>query len=284
MKEMGKRFGVRIAVYFFIFFFLFLSFSSFVSAACSIGATPLEMGAKAKPGTTVEVTWNLYNLYGDRTTHIAVTKLSGPDWTITYNPALHTANYDVSGVIENRTENLAIENMSVALTIPAEIPEGMNYLKHPSREGYIPVKLMKIYITVPENAKLGQNFAFAFQAKGDCFTGPGAVIPAAALQLKVNITTANDVFYEKPVDNAKGKSGTGTGFSIFGMGTATTLLLITTIVFMFILFLLLMRGMRKSAREKKQSSGAGGSDGNVNKTDGNKPGGGQMPSISFSSS
>ena len=140
-----------------------------------------------------------------------------------------------------------------------------------------------MYIEIPENAKLYQDYGFTFQATGDCFSAPGSVVASPALGFKVNITAVTD-FYEKPVDNAKGKSGTGTGFSIFGMGTATTLLLITTVVFMFILFLLLMRGMRKSAREKKQSSGAGGSDGNVNKTDGNKPDGGQMPSISFSSS
>ena len=255
----GCGFCVSIAVLFFIFLFLFLSLSSLVSAACSIGATPLEMGAKAKPGTTVEVTWNLYNLYGDKTTHITVSKLSGPDWTITYEPALHVAYYDISGVITNKTENLAIENMSVALTIPTEIPEGMNYLKHPSREGYIPVKTVKMYITIPENAKLWQSYAFTFQAKGDCFTAPGSVIPSAALQLKVNITTATGVFSEKPVTEKEAKSGTGTGFSILGMGTATTLLLITTIVFMFILFLLLMRGMRKSAKEKTQSTGSGNS-------------------------
>jgi len=257
MKEMGNRFGTRIVVCFFIFFFLFLSFSSLVSAACSLGATPLGMGAKVQPGGVVEVTWNFYNLYGDRTTHITITKTSGPDWKITYNPKLHVAYYDISGVITNKTENLAIENMTTVLTIPANLPEGINYIKHPAQDGYIPVKSIKMYIEVPENAKLWQDYGFVFQAKGDCFTEPGTVIPAVATQLKVNITTTKDVpFSEKPVTGT-----TGTGFSIFGMGTATTLLLITTVVFMFILFLLLMRGMRKSAKEKEktQSSGSGNS-------------------------
>lgn len=248
--EMKRGFGfiASIVVLFFIFLFLF---SSFVTASCSIGATPLGVGAKVKPGTTVEVDWNFYNLYGDRATHITVSKISGPDWTITYDPALHVQAYDVSGVIQNQTENLAIENTSVVLTIPAVSPDGISYVKHPSLPGYIPVKQIKIYIKVPDNAKLGQNYGFVFQGEGNCFTEPGAVIPAAALQLKVNITTANDVFYEKPVANNTGI----TGSTVLGSGTINTILLITSIVLAIILVILLIRGIRKSNKRKMRDAG-----------------------------
>ncbi len=246
--------GKSWCVGFFIFLFLFSSFSSFVSASCSIGATPLAMGAKVEPGTTVEVTWNFYNLYGDRTTHITVSKLIGPDWGITYNPELHEQAYDISGVIVNQTENVAIPNSSVVvLTIPESIPEGWSYVKHPTKEGYIPVKQIKIYIEVPEKAKLWETSQFIFQAKGDCFMEPGTVIPAIAIQMKVNITTANLEFSEKPVGE-KGTAGTGTGFSIFGLGTATSVLMITTLIFVVVIVLLLIKGARKSSKEKAQNA------------------------------
>src|SRR4030042_5133861 len=110
----GVKSCLKIA-YFFIFLFFY---SSFVSASCSIGTTPLGMGAQAKPGQEVMVTWNFYNLYGDRITHITVNKISGPDWETRYDPSLHEEQYDISGVITNQTENLAIENNPIVLEIP----------------------------------------------------------------------------------------------------------------------------------------------------------------------
>jgi hypothetical protein len=237
------------------------------------------MGAKVKPGTTVEVTWNLYNLYGDRTTHITITKTSGPDWKITYEPPLHTGFYDVSGVIVNKTENIEIENSSVVLEIPANVPNDTVYVKHPNLPGYILTKPIKMYITVPENAKLFQNYNFTFQAKGDCFNAPGSVIPAAALQFKVAITPTNE-YSEKPVSNAKGTAGTATGFSILGLGTATSILSITTIVFIIVLLFLLIKGARKSAKEKAQSSNKGDSSQGDNKS---QSGDNSTMSIGFSS-
>ena len=73
-----------------IYFFIFLFFcSSLIGASCSIGANPLGMRAEAKLGQEVLITWNLYNLYGDRMTHIVLKKISGPEWEIRYDPALH---------------------------------------------------------------------------------------------------------------------------------------------------------------------------------------------------
>ena len=50
---------------FLILFMLLFSLGS-ISASCSLGANPLSMEASAKPGQEVVGTWNLYNLYGDR--------------------------------------------------------------------------------------------------------------------------------------------------------------------------------------------------------------------------
>ena len=209
---------------------------TFVESACSLGATPLGAGAKVKPGTEVLVTWNFYNLYGDRTTHITITKTSGPNWDIRYEPEFHEEQYDISGVISPMNENLAIETSSVVLEIPANPPEGVTYVKHPSKDGYIPVKQLKIYIKVPENAKLWENTGFTFQAKGDCFTEPGAVIPAVATEMKVNITTTTD-FYEKKVDDEKGiLSLTG---GIIGVNLTTGLSLFAILAVLVIVFLII---------------------------------------------
>ena len=182
---------------FVIFFMLLFSLGS-ISAACSLGANPLSMEASAKPGQEVVGTWNLYNLYGDRTTHIIIEKIEGPDWEISFTPDIHEASYEVSGVIQTIDENVALEESSVVLEVPENPSEGMDYVKHPNQDGYIPVRPVEIYITIPEGAKIGKNYEFVFEAKGNCFTGPGAVIPGVSTQLNFNVKPTTD-FYEKPI-------------------------------------------------------------------------------------
>jgi len=187
-------------------FLLFVIFSAFLllvnfpllSAACSLGANPLSMEAIAKPGQEVVGTWNLYNLYGDRTTHIIIEKIEGPDWEISFTPDIHKASYEVSGEIQTIDENVALEESSVVLEIPENPSKGRDYVKHPNQEGYIPVRPIEIYITIPENAKIGQDYEFVFEAKGNCFTGPGAVVPGVSTQLNFNVKPTTD-FYEKPI-------------------------------------------------------------------------------------
>ncbi len=228
-----------------IFFFIFLFFySSFIRASCSIGATPLGAGAEAKPGQEVVVTWNFYNLYGDRITHITLSRISGPDWDIRYDPPLHEEEYDISGIIINQTENLAMENNPVVLTIPENPPEGISYVKHPNKEGYIPVKQIKIYLKIPEDAELWKNYRFVFEAKGECFAEPGAVIPGIATQLKVDITPTRE-FYEKQVSEEK-KQGffSMTGAIIGGNGT-TVIFIATTVIFVIAFLFALIRRKKK---------------------------------------
>lgn len=222
-----------------IYFFVFLFFcSSFISASCSLGATPLGMGAEANPDQEVLIIWNFYNLYGDRMTHIIVDKINGPDWEIKYDPPLHEEKYDISGVITSKTENLAIENNSVVLTIPENPPKDIIYIKHPNQEGYIPAKQIKIYIKIPEDAEIWQNYRFTFEAKGDCFSEPGAVIPAIATQLNVDVTPKGE-FYEKSVKEEKELSGI-TG-AVIGSNATTSIFIVTTILLAVILLFLLIK-------------------------------------------
>lgn len=238
-----------------VFFGFLLFYFPLVNAACSLGANPLSMEARAKPGQEVVATWNFYNLYGDRTTHITVSKIQGPNWDIKYEPALHEESYDVSGVIEKISENVGVEKSSVVLEIPINPPEGISYVKHPKQEGYIPVKPIKIYITIPDDAKLWQDYKFVFEAKGNCFTEPGAVIPALATQLELNVKTTTE-FYEKPVSEepegeiVEEKEGIAriTG-AVTGINLAAGALALTSFILIIVVLFLLI-GIRKTRVKK----------------------------------
>ncbi len=240
---MDKKFIFIIVVFFAVLLFYF----PLVSAACSLGANPLSMEARAKPGQEVLATWNFYNLYGDRITHISVSKIQGPDWEIRYEPSLHEESYEVSGVIEKISENVGVEKSSVVLEIPANPPEGMDYVKHPNQEGYIPVRPVKIYITIPDDTELWEDYKFVFEAKGNCFTEPGAVIPALATQLELTITPTTE-FYEKPVTEepedevTEEKQGIAriTG-AVAGTNLAAGMLGISTIILIIVILFLVVR-------------------------------------------
>jgi len=224
-----------------IFFILALLIFPFVSASCSLGANPLSININAKPGQEVMINWNFYNLYGNRITHVVVNKLEGPDWKIRYDPEIHEAKYDISGVVEKVQENLALENNQVVLEIPYNLQEGINYVKHPNQDGYIPVKTVKIYITIPEDAKLWKNYDFVFESKGSCFSEPGAVIPAVATKLKLSIKTTT-TFYETPIANEteKPQKSTITG-AVVGTNTTAGILLLMTFILVTVLAYLLIK-------------------------------------------
>jgi len=180
---------------------IILIYFPFVSAACSLGASPLEMSANAKPGQTVEIAWNFFNLRGDRPTHVLISKDSGADWQITYNPIAENKSYEVSGIITNSLENFAMDKSEIVMTKPEPLPSGkVAYVVHPNSSlGYILVdKQMKILITIPDDAEIGKAENFVFEALGKCFGETGTVSASLATELKVKITPSTE-YYEKPV-------------------------------------------------------------------------------------
>ncbi|MBI2452372.1 hypothetical protein HYV50_04840 [Candidatus Pacearchaeota archaeon] len=246
----------------FTIFFFFIIYLPLINAACSLGANPLKMEAGAKPGQEVVGAWNLYNLYGDRTTHVKVEKTQGPDWKITFDPLLHQASYEVSGEIQTIEENIAIEKSSIVLEIPENLPQEMDYVKHPNQEGYILVKPIDIYITIPENAKIGQNYEFVFEAEGNCFLEAGAAVPGIATQLEFNVKPTTE-FYEKPItpvdEEIKEKNETTNPISVGGGITggaigvrevATGALLLTALILIIVVFILVSIVKNKKTKRK----------------------------------
>ncbi|MFH1947219.1 MAG: hypothetical protein ABIJ23_03635 [Candidatus Magasanikbacteria bacterium] len=227
----------------FVILILFILVIPLVSAACSLGANPLSMNARALPGQTVEVTWNLYNLHGDRTTHVKVNIIEAPsDWEISFEPELHEARYEVMRSIETIEENVALEPEDVVINKPEIITKGIDYVKHPKQEGYILVKPVKINIKVPENAELWRDYNFVFEAQGNCFMEPGAVLPAVATQLELNVKTISETFTEEPVEEVgveeEEKNTAGITGAVIGGGQITAVIILTVITFILAIIII----------------------------------------------
>ncbi len=189
MKKLFLLFGIVFS----------LSFISSAYASCSLGATPLSVSAKAKPGNTVEVTWNLYNMYGDRNTHVTIS-ISGQEegWEFTIDPPLQTNKFNVAGVTQEVQENLYLTPKPAVDVYPAVIPQGQNYIKHPFKDAYIPVSVVKIYIKVPETVSPWENHKFTVTATGKCFgTETGTLSTQVSTSLDVNIQTVPESYYEE---------------------------------------------------------------------------------------
>ncbi len=182
-------------------FVAFLLLPGMVQAACSIGANPLSMEARAVPGQTVTAAWNLYNIHGDRITHVVINVAEAPPgWEISIEPGLHGAAYNVTGVLQEIEENLGLRPTEVVGSIPDPKPEGTDYVKHPKEDGYIPVRPVDILVKVPVDAEPFKDYKVTLEAVGNCFMEPGAVVPGIATQLELAIRTiSGEGFFEEEI-------------------------------------------------------------------------------------
>ena len=223
--------------------------ASFVNASCSIGASPLEMSASAKPGQIVEINWNIFNLEGDRATHVLISKSSGPNWGISYTPAPSNKTYDVSGVIQSIMENFAIDKSAIVKSKPSGL-----YVVHPNAsEGFIVIdKPMKILISLPSDAKIGETQDFVFTALGSCFGDSGAVTASVATELKVHITPSLG-YYEKPVEDDTNQTSFLSGlFSSKMQNPALIVAIGSTLVLIIVLILLFVFLIRKKNKHNEK--------------------------------
>lgn len=244
-------------IFIFFIFFIFL-FGSLVSAICSLGASPLEMQARAKPGQIVEITWNFFNLRGDRATHVLVSKTEGADWEISYEPEAGIKQYEVSGMITDSNENFAMDKSEVVTIKPEPLPEGkVAYVVHPdSSLGYILVdKQIRISIEVPEDAEIGKEEEFVFEAIGKCFGETGSVSASLATELKVKITPTTD-YYEKPVTGEKEKGISKLTGAVIG-GGATGIFVVTILILLIVVLALLVKLKKRKIRSKGKTRNIG---------------------------
>ncbi len=170
-----------------------------VYAACSLGATPLSVSAKAKPGNIVEVTWNLYNMYGDRSTHVNVTLSGTEGWEYTITPALYDYTFSISGTERSVTANMFLLPKPAVDVYPGIIATGEDFIQHPFNQNtYIPVSTVKILITVPGDAEIYQTKTLQAIAKGMCFgETTGTLQTQVSTQLDITIETVSVEYYEE---------------------------------------------------------------------------------------
>ncbi|MCW1303196.1 MAG: hypothetical protein OH339_02110 [Candidatus Parvarchaeota archaeon] len=176
---------------------IFIRTQPIYAQSCGFGATPLSARASAIPGQKVVVTWNLYNMYSDRKTHILINYTSDVGWKVTIEPQARNVSYELPAGIVTILENLALDPLPPVQYKPEVIPYGVNYVKHPTADLYIPAKTVTFTIEVPTDAKIGERHTFHFKAKGECFLGTGAVIPALELGLDLTIDVVSPEFYER---------------------------------------------------------------------------------------
>lgn len=215
-----------------------------VQASCSIGSTPLSANLEAIPGETVTAVWNFYNIHGDRITHVALEPVNIPlGWEVSFEPGLRLVPYNVSGIIENINENVGLLPIDVVLQRPDIPSEGMDYIKHPNEEGYIPIRPVKIHIRVPENTEMGKTYYFNITAIGNCFQGEGTAIPGVSTEYQVAVKTkASHEFFELPIQETNQEQvleSQGIGITGFLLQSAGFLGLI--ILFIIVMAIIILR-------------------------------------------
>jgi len=241
-------------------------------ADCSLGANPLHMNVQAVPGETVVVTWNLYNIHGDRTTHVVLDEAEeNPGWEFFFDPEIHEGTYNVTGVIKTIDENVGLAPTDVIDVVPDPKPQGYDYVNYPGGDGYIPVMPIDIFIKVPKDSELLKDYVLTFQATGNCFMETGTVIPGIATKLEVKLrTVSGEPFYETPVitppeqkpNNEEGQETgnqdtTLSGDSITGFIEANGMPITAGIIILFVALFLVARSKKKGRSQNQGPVGGG---------------------------
>ena len=179
----------------FFFFFLVLIFLIGIVNAqeeepkYNFGSAQGAKELTISPGSEATTKLYFYNIYGNRITHISLSVAEAPkNWDITIEPALHETTVSVSGVPKTIEENLFVEPPSdVAESIPANIPEGIEYISSPV--GFVGAKPVKIKIKVPSDEKLGivTNIRIDATAAWLGQTGTAAITQGRSFEYKVTV-------------------------------------------------------------------------------------------------
>lgn len=151
-----------------------------------------------------ELIANLYfymdEQYGNRIAHITLVAAGVPEgWGVEFDPPLHTATINVSGVLVNISENLYVEPRPVLPQIPEPQEEGIYYLRSPSGLGYLQAKLVKVRIRVPPDATLGRVYDVGVNGRADYYGQTGMVALAQSRNFDYKITVARSGYSESIV-------------------------------------------------------------------------------------
>lgn len=144
-----------------------------------------------------------YNAYGDRITHVVASiTLAAPPLRVTIDPDKHVAQYDVSGLITNVTENTlacprartslpagATPSLEQAATYPSGdpgCPVSHAYILAPTGDGYLPSAVINVTFEVPPDTPPG-NYPVRVEASGFVVGEKGNLLPGISGSFAYNI-------------------------------------------------------------------------------------------------
>lgn len=169
------------------------------AAKYNFGSMQAAKELSISPGDEVETKLYFYNVYGNRITHITLFVSQAPEgWEIELEPELHNTTVDIAGITVNVTENLYVMPSTATDTIPADIPEGIEYIS--SSVGYIGAKSVKIKIKVPEDEEIGKEFNITISASAEWLGQTGAVAIKQSRDFDYIVTTVAGEFYEEIIE------------------------------------------------------------------------------------
>jgi hypothetical protein len=137
-------------------------------------------------------------------------------WNIEINPEVHTEQFKVSGLTVNSTENLYVEPSVSTPDIPEDKPEGLEYIRMEGVDGYIPAKVVKITIRVPEEEEAGKTFRVGVEAIANWFGQKGMVTFSQSRTFDYYITTISKEYSEEVLQPERSEKTVSEKGNLFG--------------------------------------------------------------------
>jgi len=130
-----------------------------------------------------------YNVDGNRITHIALEIVESPDnWNISIEPELHTATYNISGLIVEIDENVFVEPSFLS-----DKPLDESYIQIGDR-GYAPAKAVDIIVKIPADEIPGKKEKIVVRTNAQWLgqTGAAALGQSRDFTYTVNVLAAGE--------------------------------------------------------------------------------------------
>ncbi len=199
----------------------------------NFGTMQAEKAINIEPGQSHTANIYVYNIYGNRITHVKFSVASAPEgWDVRLDPGLHTVTTNISGELISVEENLFAEPTDTLPAKPDSPPEGVEYLEAGGVDGFIPAKVLNVVITPPKSAGLGESHTITINAKATWLGQGGMVILSQDRNFDFTVRTMQEKFTEEIVLQTEAPVASGAGgesplkFVAMGAGAVILILLI----------------------------------------------------------
>jgi len=226
-------------------FLMILSFSSVAMCAegpaYSLGTMQPIKTYISSPGKNVTLTFYIFNAYGNRISHITLYVSDNPDNLEVILPPLQHNRYNISGISTVIDEQLYVCNMSIVEVKPDPVPtdnfcykEPTYYLKSTNVSGFIPAKRVEVMVKMPEDAKLGTQYALTIMANANWYGEMGTSQVSQARPFTYNIAMVSENYSETLLP-PEGETEGGGGWSL-GLSNETVFGIVIAVLVIVILF------------------------------------------------